>query len=279
MAMVFGTLLHTGCKPDHAVDIPSYITIEAVDLQVDYTTQGTSNHKILDVWVLVGDQDLGAYELPATFPVMLEGTQEVRIFGGIKASGFSSVRITYPFYESTTISAKLIPGAAVTLEPEVSYYSDINFAWLEDFETGSTVQSLAISDTSLTLETPPSDTSMGLKCAVIRVDATNNFYAGATNQKNFVPPLGKPTYLELNYMSNIELSIGAIKHTFIGDETISPFITLFPSDNWNKIYLDLVQYLNKHTDALSFDIYFSCNHDATVADNIVRIDNVKLIYQ
>lgn len=282
MVMVIAAALTQGCEAiDHAVEIPSYISIDSVDLQVDYPTQGTDAHKITDVWVHVGAENMGAYELPATIPVLQEGMQEVKIFAGIKVNGSSIVRDPYPFFKAVEQSVKLVPGATTSITPQVTYYSNLTFAWLEDFEAGSSIESTSQSDTILSIETPSVNPGMvlGSKVAVIRLDAINDLYVGATTLENFILPLGRPVYLELNYFSNVLFSVGAIKHTSQNDETLAPFFNFYPSEDWNKIYIDLTTYVNGHTDALSFEIYFSCLYDEAVTDNIVAIDNIKLIYQ
>ncbi|MBL4754547.1 MAG: hypothetical protein JKY52_13250 [Flavobacteriales bacterium] len=120
---------------------------------------------------------------------------------------------------------------------------------------------------------------MGSKSAVIRVDANRKVYFGATSGQQFTLPLGLPTYLELHYASNIELSVGAIKNTIQGPETLPAFLNLFPSNEWNKVYIDLTDYLKTHTDALSFEIYFFCSFNANVPNNRILLDNIKLIHQ
>src|SRR5687767_2026929 len=78
----------TGCDKEEPV--PSYIHIDSISLNSIYSTQGTSDHKITDAWVFVNEQYVGVYELPATFPVLYEGTQNIRIKAGIKKNGISA---------------------------------------------------------------------------------------------------------------------------------------------------------------------------------------------
>ncbi|HIA05309.1 MAG TPA: hypothetical protein EYN71_01100 [Flavobacteriales bacterium] len=280
IALLSAVILNIGCESaDPAVEVPAYISVTAFNLQTDYATEGTDDHNISDVWVLVGDQDVGAYELPAVIPVIASGSQEVHLLPGIKVNGISSTRDIYNFIDGAVSTETLVPGSTVSISPKVNYYSDITFEWLEDFEIGSTLQKLSISDTDITVESVTSLPAMGSKSGVIHVDATNDYYIGATNGKQFVLPLGLPVFIELNYASTIEFSIGAIKKTTQGAESLSPFFNIFPSGDWNKIYIDLTPYLQSHVDALSFEIYFTCTYDPTVPVNRVLLDNIKLIYQ
>jgi len=269
-----------GCESaDPAVEVPAYLSINSFDLNTDYATEGTDDHNITDVWVLVGDQNLGAYELPAVIPVIANGAQDVDLIPGIKVNGISSTRSIYKFIDGANSTETLVPGSTVNISPQVSYYSDITFEWLEDFEIGSTLEKLSSSDTDIAVVSVTSLPAMGSKSGVIYVDAINDFYIGATNGKQFILPLGLPVYLELNYASTIEFSIGAIKKTVQGNESLPPFFNVFPSGEWNKIYIDLTPYLQSHIDALSFEIYFTCSYTSTVTTNRVLLDNIKLIYR
>ena len=280
IALLSAVILFTGCKSvDPAVEVPAYISISSFDLETDYATEGTDDHKFTDVWVLVGAQDLGAYELPALIPVIANGSEEVHLIPGIKVNGISTTRDIYVFTDDAVSTETFVPGATVEMSPVVNYYSDITFVWLEDFELGSTLASLSWSDTDMTVGSITTLPAMGTQSGIIHVDATNDYFIAATNGQQFILPLGKPVFLELNYTANIIFSIGAIKKTVDGDVSISPFFNIFPSGEWNKIYIDLTPYLQSHTDALSFEIYFTCTYDSTVPDNIVALDNIKLIYR
>jgi len=276
--MVIAAFPYLGCESiDPAVEVPSYISIDAFDLKTDYSTEGTDDHKITDVWVIVDDSSIGAYELPANIPILAGGTSEIRLFGGIQINGIASTRTIYPFFDDTIMSVSLVPGSTVDLTPQISYYPDLTFDWLEDFEIGSTIQTGFGSDTALKLEYSGA-AAMGAQSAVIHVDATNDYYLGETSGKQFALPKGLPIYLELHYASNIEFSIGVIKNTATGAIIAAPYFNVYPSNEWNKIYVNLTEYIMGQTDALTFEIYFSCEWDPLVADNTVRLDNIKLIY-
>ncbi|MBL4734561.1 MAG: hypothetical protein JKY18_04320 [Flavobacteriales bacterium] len=278
--MFIGSILNQGCKTiDPAVDIPSYISVASFDLKTNYLTEGTDEHNITDVWVLVDDVSIGAYELPATIPILAEGYHEIRLFGGIKANGISSTRFIYPFFGDTAMIVKLIPGSTINLSPTISYFSDITFDWLEDFADGNTLSKLSGSDTAIVLASVSTLPAMGTQSAVIHVDAVNEYFIAGTQGKQFILPLGRPIYLELQYASNITLSVGAIKYTNTGSEMLIPYINLFPSGEWNKIYINLTEYVKPHTDALYFEIYFACQYDAAVAENTIFLDNIKLLYK
>src|SRR3989337_3990814 len=79
--------------------IPSYIHIDAINLSTNYTIEGSSSNKILNAWIYIDDQSVGAFELPCTVPVLAVGSHEIKIQAGIKENGIDATRIYYPFYE------------------------------------------------------------------------------------------------------------------------------------------------------------------------------------
>ncbi len=90
----------TSCyKFDGDQTIPAYLKIDTVLLKTYYPEQGSNSNAIKDVWVYVNDQQIGAFELPAMFPVLAMGNQKLEIRPGIKVNGISSTRAPYPFYK------------------------------------------------------------------------------------------------------------------------------------------------------------------------------------
>ena len=115
----FATLLFSSCELYNPSEpIPAYIHIEKFNLTTDYATQGSNSHKITDAWVYVDDQLIGCFELPATFPVITEGTHKVKIVAGIKVNGIASNRGQYPFYNPYEQIVNFEVGKKITLSPD-----------------------------------------------------------------------------------------------------------------------------------------------------------------
>ena len=78
------------------------LQIDSVSLDTNYYEQGSNFKAITDAWVYVDDGLIGAFELPATIPVLAEGKHKLEIRPGIKLNGISSTRAPYPFYQPIT---------------------------------------------------------------------------------------------------------------------------------------------------------------------------------
>ena len=66
-------------------EIPSYIYIDTFSLMTNYQMEGAATHNITDVWVYVDDNVQGCYELPATIPLLENGTHKLTLYAGRQA--------------------------------------------------------------------------------------------------------------------------------------------------------------------------------------------------
>ena len=72
--LFFTTLLFSCNKFDGDQTIPAYIHIEKITLADNpIISEGSLSNRITDAWVYVDDELIGAFELPATFPVLKKG--------------------------------------------------------------------------------------------------------------------------------------------------------------------------------------------------------------
>ena len=75
---IFILFVFVACKKDE-VAIPTYFQINEIGFN-DNINGETSTSKISDVWFYVNDQKQGIYEMPCTFPVIGDGTNNIKIF-------------------------------------------------------------------------------------------------------------------------------------------------------------------------------------------------------
>lgn len=273
------SIISASCnKSKYKVDIPSYLEIKYIQVSTDTVTEGSNADGISDAWVFVDDISVGTFELPAMIPVVEEGVHRISIFAGIKISGISTVRGVYPFFRVHEINIDLTPGETTVLNPEVSYYSGLNFAWIEDFNLGQSMIKSGLSDTMLILENVEGNSKLGPNSAVIYIDQSNPYFEARTKDGFFTPPQGFTVYLELSYKTENLFSVGVFKNTLAGLEKVTPFLAIYPNSEWNTIYIEFTDYMKIHTDALSFEIYFSALLESGLSSATIYIDNAKLIH-
>lgn len=279
-------LLMASCQKESELDIPSYISIDTITLHAG-SDQGTASSKIVDAWVYTDNDLEGAFELPASFPVLKSGQSIIRIQPGIKLNGIAETRAPYPFFDTISIPASLTRENELELETlTASYKASTVFAWMEDFEdpsismdttNRSDVKLVRVSDMTLSSAfqgegndyagqaTLPTDSSY-FECV------SKNYYEFSQD----LPEEKSYVFMELNYKSNSPLTVGLIIY---GVETSQQAVVVInPSETWNKIYINLTPTISFNTDATKFKVFFSARKDSEVEEGKILIDNIKLLH-
>ena len=254
-------------------DIPSTITIESLDVD------GNHSSKITDAWVYIDNEFQGVFPLPANFPVLKTGQQEIIIEAGIKKNGISSSRENYPYFTSYEINSELLENKNTSFSPTVSY-SLSNFPYNENFEgigTSLYVNSDYSNHTIEKIYNSSNNINYG------------NYYAKSVisgeygelfecNTPNFDLPKDQVVYLEMDYKCNAPIIVGIYANgsSEIDKNTI---IVLNKKEEWNKIYISLTEIIYNFNDASDYKLYFAIPRDTTVAQNEMYLDNIRLLYE
>jgi hypothetical protein len=254
--------------------IPSYIHIEKFTLTTDYTTQGSNAHKITDAWVYVDGILAGVFELPVTLPILESGNHEITLKAGIKNNGIPSTRTVYPFYESYTTFTTLVPESILTIDPVISYNTLADIVWKEDFE-GAAFSIVDSSNTDTVMKITTSTVFEGNKSGIVTLDGTKTLYLGKSSNTYVLPNGGAGVYLELNYKSNNAFVVGGYA---ANSTSAQPLLYVNPSDEWNKIYIELTPMASNPSNSNPFRIYIAMAKDGSVDYPELLIDNVKLVY-
>lgn len=276
----FATFLLSSCELYNPSEpIPAYIHIENFNLTTNYATEGSNSHKISDAWVYVDDQLIGCFELPATFPVIAEGTHKVKIIAGIKVNGIASNRGQYPFYSPYIQDVNFEIGKRVTLSPTVTYKSTTTFAFMQDFEgAGLTIDTTAFSDSALQeIVSPDPNVFEGLKSAIGYTDPTRFRFECATVSNYTLPQAGAPVFLEFNYKCNYTLTVSIIAR---GTTTSGQFVclNLNPTSYWKKAYIYLTPNVSGTFTAIDYKMVWGFHNTIPLDSAAVMLDNIKLVY-
>lgn len=269
-----------GCRLiDPAEDIPSYIRIERIDLvNVNTVTQGTASQQITEGWVYVDNQLIGGFELPAVVPVLASGSHDVKIVAGIIQNGISSTRAIYPYFQAYDTLATLTRGEITTLTPRVEYFTTVQFPWLDSFENGNNsivdlpsapfLEVFEVDDTS-------GNAYEGNGCGYVHLD-NDTFDCQVQSADIFSLPStsGQKIFMELHYKCNNPFVIGVI--TNLGE--YRPWLTVNPSENWNKIYVDLTSTVYTAPVPTSYRVFIATNKAVTLTEADLYFDNIKLLH-
>jgi len=272
------TLFLFSCK-DKEAEIPSYIVINDIDLNITEINQGSASHAISDAYVFVNDILIGIYDLPAIIPVLNEGKVRVKVGGGIKQNGIYSTRLEYPFYTRYETDVNLVRGEFDTISPVLEYTTATKFTtFLENFDNSISFENgnnsdapiMRITDSLITFEGP---------CGGIILDGDGqqrfDFY---TPDISDIPRNNtSPVYMELDFKGNIFVNVGALYNDQF-DYVIE--YTLPPKDEWTKIYINLSNITGTKGSASNYNFLFAYSKSSTSFTGKAEfyIDNVKIIH-
>jgi hypothetical protein len=265
--------------------IPAYIKIDSVFLETNYTNQGSNSQKITDVWIYLNKDLLGVFELPALFPVLAEGVNDLEIRPGIWLNGIQSTRVPYPFYKPLVYEDfKFYPDSVQDLgDLKVRYYDNLNFMWKEDFELSSiSLIETSLSDTNLTRTLPAGNPE-----AFITPTSKHSGYIALTEEKpifsatsfsTFLLPevQNDPVVLELNFKSNNFFYVGLLMNLPSGLKKI-PLLIMNPTEIWKKIYINLGPNIALNNEAANYKVYFEAGLELEKDLAEIYLDNIKLI--
>ena len=274
---IFIFFVFVACQKDE-VAIPSYFQINEIGFN-DNINGETSTSKISDVWFYVNDQKQGIYEMPCTFPVIGDGTNNIKIFSGIKVNGISASRDIYPFYESYDTTLNFISDSILSLVPTTKYKQNLNF-YSEDFDGLGNNFDISINSDTNFISPFPTDSVYGKISNVGKVILQNPFlnFEATTFEIDDFPSAGSPVYIELDYKNNSTFIIGAYVN-FSQSVIKKSIIAINPSEDWNKIYVNLTPTINESIGAQSLKVFISMLRPESMNSAELSIDNFKIIYQ
>ena len=256
-------------------DVPAYVRVENISLVTDTSIQGSASSRITDAWLYVDNQPLGVYEMPVSIPVLAEGTHTISVRGGILVNGIAATRVYYPFYAFYNDTVNLTPGSVVTVAPVVNYFSGTVFALDESFSgPGFDIVPTPASDTTYSVITGTN--SFEGPTGAAYADAAHPVFECGPND-SLQLPVNNAVYLELNYKSNTDFSIGMYAYTL--QQSYNIFVlNIRATAEWKKIYVNLVDGISLYPNALAYKPYIRLVRNSTIGDAQLFFDNVKVVH-
>ncbi len=263
----------TGCELiNPPEEIPTYIYIDSIKLDILDPSEGSAAHKILDAWVFIDNNPVGIYELPINFPVLNKGEVDILVQAGIAENGIASTRVNYPFYTSYKTTVTLSEGETITINPVVNYKHLADFAFTENFDGVGIKFSRLNGNVDIVKSTE--EKFEGVASGKIELTGVNN-YAEIGSTESFPLPLdGSLIYLELNYKGTNDFQIGLLDEN--SQQRLYDLV-VYPKEDWNKIYVNLTQIANVMA-AQEFRLVIQSVLNEELASSEIYIDNVKLIH-
>jgi hypothetical protein len=274
--------LSTSCDTAPAPEV-AYISVDTLVVNAS-GSQGTSSSKINTFWVEQNGDQIGAFIPPCEVPVLAGEDQEIRIIPGISINGSYTQRNQYEMLNAKTFNWDLAPYSKRALslnQSTFTYNNAYTIDVVEDFDgVGLSFNRAPQSDTTLQVidegegafshpgETPNKSGKITMLPTTIAEFRTPQAFE--------LPKAGANVWLEVNYKTDVPLTFGVIANEQF-QSLQAPVVTLFPNEEWNKVYLNLVTEVSGYPNAGDFNLFFGAinNTDDTAS---VFIDNLKLLY-
>lgn len=277
-SIIIASLFLISCdKDDTSQEIPSYIRIDTIMLKTNPNiAEGSLSHNITDAWVYVNSRLVGAFELPAVFPVLEQGDAEIMIKAGIKMNGVSETRIPYPFYADYKISnVTLTPDEVTLIEPSVTYDDNSIFPWKESFDSeeirvkieGDTIIERIYGDEAFD--------NNGSGRIVLEDSAA--FFEITSDTGYVLPQNGQPSFLELNFKTNRQITTGLYAEN-PATSNQNAIVILNPANEWKKIYINLTSSVLNTPNANSYRIFLGTTRNFEEEPLVFDFDNLKMVH-
>lgn len=256
---------------------PTYVHIDSFQFaKQNYSLYGTSSHKIGSIWVYFNNQIIGSFDLPATFPVLADKPGQLLVYPGIDFNGLKDLQSTYPFYSFDSLTVNPQPGQTINFQPKTGYTADTKVLWKEDFELGNSFSGFN-GDTSLTKTTDPANVFEGGGAGYIVLRNKAGFSENiASNSPSFKPVVGQNIFLELNYKCSIPFQVGLETEFTSGDVYKEYVAGINKKDTWNKIYINLNDFVSAHQ-GINYHVIIRAGLDNGESSGWILVDNLKVV--
>ncbi len=273
--LLSATWMCTGCdviNPDEK--IPTYIHIDSFRFVHQGDTFGSATYKMSSVWVYFNNEPLGAFEMPATIPIIAEQEGIVTVAPGIDFNGMKSFQYAYPFYMFDSLRLQPQPGQVVHFDAKTGYTGGTRLIYNSTFDLGNPFERFA-GDTSLMKTSDPDYVFEGGGSGYIYLDGPKK------SSENISIDVFRPTstgqlFLEMNYKCSIPFQVGVAAFYSNGTQAVEYVGGVNARTGWNKIYISLQEFVNANQGA-QFHLLIRAGTDNGEAQGWVAIDNVKIV--
>lgn len=274
--LLVSLLLLGSCKKYNAADPAFFMKANKISVKTT-SAQGSGSNKITDLWLYVNGKFQGVYPVGNLMPIVTNNSSvKINIFPGIKNSGISDTRTSWPFYDFLTFDTLVESGKNIMRDFTFNYNASTTFTWTEDFDhSGFSIQKSAISSYSMGIA-PAADSFEG-KSGKMEIPASDPIYSIAQVESSVyytLPQGSSNVYLELNYKCNQEFVVGLITE----DGVLKEAVHVNPQVNWNKIYIQLSNAVSNVPVSNKYKVFFKTLKNDDSSSPNVFLDNIKLIY-
>ena len=253
---------------------PTYIHIDSFNFLPNPSVLNVSlSHNITCVWVYYNNQNVGVFDLPATFPVMATGTGTLEMFPGIAVGGLNDILAVYPFYEPDTFTFTAQPGKIINHKASTRYYSAAKVHMISDFNFGTNFK-LDGGNIPIIVDTNSADVFEGSGSGLINLTIPG--VDSSIDSITIGPIPASSAFIEFNYKNTIPFYVGMQSNLTSGISSAPYYLTgIYPSDHWQKFYLNVQDFAAQYPGS-TYNLYIKASLTSGTSGRVL-LDNVQLI--
>ncbi len=256
-----------GCKKKETAPIPTYIHIDSFTFTPGPNSKSSSS-QITAVWAYYNNEPLGVFDLPATIPVIANGTGKLTLRPGIAVDGFNNFMTPYPFYRGDTSSFVATPGQTINYTPHTTHYQATRFTLISDFGIAGSQFGLSSGSVRLIANNQVGE---------ITLTGPNDTLSEDSSFVNFPIPLNKDAYIELDYKCDVPFYVG-LRADLSGIIFQKYYLGgINPSTHWQKFYLAVKDFEAQYK-ATGYNVFIKAVLPAGQSTGKVYLDNIQLVY-
>jgi len=274
---LFSLIVFSSCEGE-TEPIPSYIHIPKASVNNTNASLGSSSSNITSVWVFANQQQIGVFELPVTLPILAEGAVELSFQAGVKVDGISFNLQRYPFYDFYTTTLDLTATEVDTISPVFNYKDSTKIILINDFEENNNFEIKEGTNAFIDLANSPAEVLEGNRSACIRLNETRpNFQMGTIGLYDL--PKYVDAFVEFDYLNELEFDFYVTGLDVNGNPFFSIVVNVFPSEEWNKIYMDMSGIGDIVLENIGVEFGFIGSLPDSLDQATVCFDNIKLFHK
>ena len=279
-------MIWSGCNVINPVEpTPTYVHVDSFSVITNKfmpLQPYTLSHSITTVWVYYDNNLIGEYDLPATFPIITDGTNtgKLELFPGIVINGLNNNVDMYPFFQPDTgFTVIQKPGKITTYVPTTQYYTDTKIQHIANFDFGTILNfGLQAGNVPIVAVTSPDSLVFeGTGSGSIYMTNPGIDSSVDSTVKSYVIDSGVSAYIEFNYKSDVQFYVGMSSNlsATIGSD---PFYLagINPSPTWQKFYLEITAFLNQYH-GVNYKFYIKTSLPVGQTTGMLLIDNIHLV--
>lgn len=279
--------LVSGCDKENE-PIPSYIKIDSVTV-ITNPAQGNNIHEISAVNVYIDEQFIGLFEIPCTIPVLFSGRHKLSIIPSVRLNGALNQHVIHRLFNRSDTTIDLTEGKITeTANINLTYKTNTEFAWLEDFEDNNSSlirlffgvgDTSYITTESFSLKGRYSGHTRCMKVVIGAADTAKTIDMASFKYFGNLPLMGTDIILEFDIKTPVPVQMGMIRKNSSG-KLYLPYVYIFETGgNWKRFYINLIYELYNQPGETEVQLMISpMKPEELKTAQEIFIDNIRFSY-